>query len=447
MLPTAIIKGFLNNPPDQIVRRFFPLSVLAALVAGLGALSGGAPPACAQGHCIAAMVNDLPITAFEVTQRARFALLVSRQPDTPENREKMGRQVLRLMIDERLQLDDAKRNGISISNNEITDRIQQLEQSNNMPPGGAKALLGGAGIPFSVLTDFLRAGVAWTKLAQRRIRVGVIVTDPEIDEALRQIRTNVGKTENHVAEIFLAVDRPDQADEALRTARRIVEQLRAGAPFPAMVQQYSSGTSAATGGDLGWLLPGTVDPSLDAAIARLAVNQVSDPIRTQAGWHILKLIEQRPYGRASSAATIRFNMVQLLLPLPVNSSPDEVERQKGIAQGIISQSKSCADLRRVCGRTKGCTTSDSENVAASQLPPAIAEAARGATIGQGLGPYHVGNVIQLVAVCSREGEGGLPSRDSIERSIFVTKIEAAARRYMRDIRRNAVIDIRNSCKI
>ena len=70
------------------MRRFFSLSVLAALAAGFGTLSGGTPPACAQGHCIAAMVNDLPITAFEVSQRTRFALMISRQPDSPENRDK-----------------------------------------------------------------------------------------------------------------------------------------------------------------------------------------------------------------------------------------------------------------------------------------------------------------------------------------------------------------------
>ena len=429
------------------MRRFFLLSMLAALVTGLGTLFAAAPPACAQGHCIAAMINDLPITAFELTQRSRFALMISRVPDTAENRERVSRQVLRMMIDERLQLDDAKRNGISVAQSEIDERVQQLEQSNNMPPGGAKALLGNAGIPFTVLTDYFRAGAAWTKLLQRKIRVGVGVTDPEIDEALRQIKANVGKTENRVAEIFLAVDKPDQADEALRTARRIVEQLRGGAQFPAMVQQYSSGASAAAGGDLGWVLPGTIDPALDSAVAKLAVNQVSDPIRTQAGWHILKLLAQRPYGRAGTPAAIRLSMVQLLLPLPVNSTPDEIERQKGIAQGVISQAKSCADLRRVCAKTKGCTSADSENVAVGQLPPAMTEAVGSAAIGQGLGPYHVGNAIQLVAVCSREGDGGLPSRDAIERSIFATKMEGAARRYMRDVRRNAVIDMRSNCKI
>ncbi len=432
------------------MRRFLPLTAFAVLLAGLTTSFVAITPVCAQSHCIAAKVNELPITGFDLSQRVRFGLMLARLPDTADNRNRVAQQVLRQMIDERLQLDDARRNNITVAQSEVDERVQQLEQANGMPPGGLRAALANANVPFSVLTDQLRAGIAWNKLVRRKVRVGIDVTDPEIDESLRQIKANLGKSENRVAEIFLPVDRPDQANEVLRTARRIQEQLRAGAPFPAMVQQFSSGPSAAAGGDLGWVLPGSLDPALDAAIARLGVNQVSEPIRTQAGWHILKLLAQRPYGRAANPANVRYNMLQLLLPFPANSSPDEIERQKSLAQNVMSQSKSCADLRRICNRTKGCTAADSEDVSMGDLQqraPAIAEAVRSAGIGQALGPYHAGSAMQIVAVCSREGEGGLPSRDAVQQNIFVTKLESAARRYMRDLRRNAVIDIRKDCRI
>jgi peptidyl-prolyl cis-trans isomerase SurA len=282
------------------------------------------------------------------------------------------------------------------------------------------------------------------------VRAGIDVTDPEIDAAMGQMRANKGKSENRVAEIFLPVDRPDQADDAQRTAQRVVAQLRGGTPFAALVQQFSSGPSAATGGDLGWILPGTLDPALDAAIARLSVNQVSEPVRTQAGWHVLKLLAQRSVGTAANPAAVRLNMAQVLLPFPANSSPDEIERQKGVAQSIMSKAKSCADLRRACDRTKGCTTDSSDGVSLGELAqrsPGIAEAARTAPIGQPLGPYQAGNAIQIVAVCSREGDGGLPSRDAIQQNIYVGKLEAAAKRYMRDLRRNAIIDMRKDCRI
>lgn len=432
------------------MRRFFPLRVLTLLLAGVAPLFTGAAPAYAQGHCIAAMINNLPITAFEASQRVRFSLVLARVPDNAENRERIGRQVLRQMIDERLQLDDAARNGITVDQTEIEQRIQELEQANGMPSGGVRAYLAQSQIPATVLTDQLRASISWSKLVRRKVRAGLEVSDPEIDQALQQLRANAGKSENRVAEIFLPVDRPDQADDVLRTAQRIIQQLRGGAPFPAMVQQFSSGPSAASGGDLGWLLPGSLDPSLDAAIARLGVNQVSDPVRSQSGWHILKLLAQRPYGRTANTNDVRLNMVQLLLPFPANSSPDEIERQKGVAQGIIGQSKSCADLRRICDRTKGCTTADSDGVSTGDLQrsaPAIASAVGNAAIGQAVGPFQAGSAMQIVAVCSREGGGNLPSRDAIQQSIFVSKLEAAARRYMRDLRRNAIIDMRKDCRL
>lgn len=330
--------------------RFFLLRASAVLCAALSILFAQTPTACAQGSCIVAVVNDLPITALEVSQRVRFTLLASRTPDTPDNRNRISRQALDRMIDERLQLAEAKRNGISVSKQEVDERLQQVEQSNGMPSGALEQGLRGAGIPISVFRNQLEANIAWSKLVIRKGRGSVNVSESEIDEAMRQFRTNARKPEG------------------------------GGGP-----------------------------------------------------------------------ADVRLNMVQLLLPLPNNASPEEIERQKGVAQGIMSQAKTCADLRRACGKTKGCTSGDSDGVPVNALSPAIAEAVRGAAIGQPMGPYQVSdgktNAMQIVAVCSREGESGMPSRDTVERSIQSSKLESQAQRYMREIRRNAVIDIRNNCKI
>ncbi|HJQ60891.1 MAG TPA: SurA N-terminal domain-containing protein [Vineibacter sp.] len=329
------------------MRQFCALRALAALVIVSAACSAVAAPARAQGTCVAAIVNDLSITSLEVNQRTRFALMASRTADTADSRDRTSRQMLNNMIDERLQLAEAKRTGISVSKQEIDERVQQIEQSNGIPTGGLEQGLRGAGIPISVLRNQLEANIAWSKLLLRKVRGTITVTDAEVDDAIRQARAAGGK----------------------------------------------------------------------------------------------------PEGRGGGTSDARLNMVQLLLPLPNNASAEEVERQKGVAQGIISQAKSCTELRRACGKTKGCTSSDSDGVSIGALPPAIAEAARGAAIGQGLGPYQAGTNMQIVAICSREGDGGGPSREAVERRLQSVKLEAAAQRYMREIRRNAVIDIRSNCKI
>ena len=158
------------------------------------------------------------------------------------------------------------------------------------------------------------------------MRPQVDVSEAEIDDALSRIRTNVGKTESRVAEIFVPIDRADQADEAKRSADRITEQLERGAPFGAVAQQFSQGATAQAGGELGWILPGSLDPALDAAVEKLPVRQYSepDPQHRRAGTSCY-VIDRRPFA-ASRPDDVRLNLAQMTLPLPVNASADEVAR-------------------------------------------------------------------------------------------------------------------------
>lgn len=418
------------------------LSLLAVL-AGLCALPAAAP--AQDSYRIIANVNSQGITQYELGQRVKLTMMSSRIADTPANRAQVQRQVLRQMIDERIQLDEAQRSQIKVTPAEIRERIQQLEQANRMAPGGVEQALRGSGVEMSVLTIQIEASLAWGKLVRRKVRGQIDVTDAEVDEALNQLRRNVGKSENRVAEIFLAVDRPEQADEVLRNAQRILEQIRVGTPFAVMAQQFSQSASAATGGDLGWILPGQLDPALEAAIGRLQPGRVVDqPVRTASGWHILALIDRRTFGAASTnRAEIRVNVVQLLLPLPPNASPAEIERSKAEAEKIMATVSKCADLRAAATRTRGATVSDIDKLRVGDLGH-LAEPIMTLPMGRAIGPYRLEekNALQIVSVCSREGDGGLPSRDAIQQQILSGKLEGAARRYMRDLRRAAIIDVR-----
>src|SRR6185369_10842415 len=129
-------------------------------------------------------------------------------------------------------------------------------------------------------------------------------------------------------------DRVEQADEAKRSADRVIEQLRRGASFPALAQQFSQGATAQQGGDLGWVLPGTLDPAVDAAIDRLTPRQPSEAIRTPAGYHILLVVDRRAFA-SSKPDDVRLNLVQLTLALPVNASADEEARVKAEAQKLM----------------------------------------------------------------------------------------------------------------
>ena len=222
--------------------------------------------ASAQGLRVVARVNDDAITDFELAQRVLFAIRSSALADSPEMRQRLAPQLLRQMIDERVQIHDAKRLGVKVTEAELNQRVGEIERNAGLPRGGFRQYLQSIGVAYEVALQQIEATLAWAKIVRRKIRPQVEVSETEIDDALARMRGNVGKTESRVAEIFVPIDRAEQADEAKRSADRIMEQLRRGAPFGAVAQQFSQGVTAQQGGDLGWILPGALDPALDAAI-------------------------------------------------------------------------------------------------------------------------------------------------------------------------------------
>jgi peptidyl-prolyl cis-trans isomerase SurA len=399
--------------------------------------------AAAQALRVVARVNDDAITDFDLSQRVIFAIRTTGLQDNPDLRQRMAAQMLRQMIDEKLQLQDAKRLGLRTSPNELDQRFADIERSAGMARGQFRQYLQSVGVPFDIAVQQIDAQIAWSKIVRRRVRPQVDVSEGEIDDALNRVRANVGKTEARVAEIFVPIDRPEFADEARRAADRIIGQLRAGAPFGAVAQQFSQGATAQSGGELGWVLPGSLDPAIDAAIDRLQVRQYSEPIRSPAGWHILYVIDRRQFA-TSRPDDIRLNIVQMTLPLPADASPEETSRVTGIAQKTMSAVRQCRDLFALAQQTKGATAGDLSGVRVGDLAAnrQMYEELPRLNPGGTAGPFRVAEGVQIVSLCSKVGGDGIPGRDTISQQLLVQKLEAAGRRYMRDLRRQATIDIK-----
>lgn len=415
------------------------LRALLAVIVVLGSVTC----ASAQALRVVARVNDDAITDFELKQRISFAVRSSGMQETPDLQQRLGPQILRQMIDERLQIQNSRGLGVRPSEAEISQRVGEIERTAGMQPGQFKAYLQSIGVPYEIAAQQIEATLAWAKIVRRRVRPQVDVSDADIDDAMGRIRNNVGKTESRVAEIFIPIDKVDQADEAKRSADRVIEQLRRGAAFAALAQQFSQGATAQQGGDLGWILPGALDPALDAAMEKIPLRQASEAIRTPAGYHVIYVIDRRPFASARPD-DVRLNLVQMTLALPVNASPDEVARATGEAQKALVGVRACNDLHARARELKGATAGDLNNVRVGDLAPNREMYEQIPKLGTGgtAGPFRVAEGLQVVSLCSKEGATGVPTRDVISQQILLQKLEAASRRYMRELRRVATIEIK-----
>ena len=397
--------------------------------------------AAAQALRVIARVNDAAITDYELSQRVIFSIRTSGLQDSPDMRQRLAPQILRQMVDEQLQIQDARRNGLKATESEIAGRVAELERGAGLGRGDFKRLVASFGVPYEIALSQVEATISWAKIVRRRVRPQVEVSETEIDEAFARMQSNIGKTESRVAEIFVPIDRVDQADEAKRSADRIVEQLKRGAPFPAVAQQFSQGATAQTGGDIGWIMPGALDPTLDAAVQRLQPRQHSEPLRTPAGWHILYVIDRRVFAAARPDDT-RLNLVQMTLPLPIGASAEETSRATAEAQRVMANVRQCGDLHALARPVKGATTGDLNAVRVGDLSAnrEMYESLPKLQPGQTGGPFRVAEGLQVVALCSREGGQGMPARDAVGQQLLLQKLEAASRRYMRELRRVSTVE-------
>ncbi len=274
------------------IRAFIVLSL--SLTAALGILDQNPQSARAQDSLRpAAVVNDEVISVFDLVMRTRLAILGSGVKDTQQTRNRISKQVLRRLIDERLQLQEATRLDITVDDAEIDEAVDGMAQQNKMTRQKFIETLRRRGVLETSLTEQIRARLAWQAVAARRLRPSVNVSDQEVDEIVASIQATQGDLQYRVGEIFLAVENAQQEDEVVQNAGRLVEQLRSGANFSGLARQFSQSATANLGGDLGWISKVQLGDELSNALSGLKPGDFVGPVRTLSGYSILLLREQR----------------------------------------------------------------------------------------------------------------------------------------------------------
>jgi peptidyl-prolyl cis-trans isomerase SurA len=417
--------------------RLLTLIALALLMALPPTMQGRAQEA----FRIAATVNDDAITLYEVLARTEFIVASTDLPNNEETKRRLLPQVLRGMVDEKLQLQEAESLNITVRDNEIEGEIIEMVRRSGNEMADFKRFLDGRNIPISVVKDQIRARIAWRKVIARKLRPRIQITEDEINEIIARQKANVGKPEYLLAEIFLPIDEPAQEDQAYRAANRLVEQLDNGASFPALAQQFSRSASARRGGDLGWVLGSTLVPELRQAVQALQPGQYSGPIRTVEGIYIVLNRGQRAY-RLPQQAPEKVRLSQIYIPLPKDVSEDEVENQRAFAEEISGSLNNCKELNDLAKEMESTLSGDMGVLETSSLPPDLQDTVSRLDVNEASEPMVRPDGIRVLMVCDREGGGEGFDRQAIVEQIGTERLNRLAQQYIREMRRNAFVDIR-----
>ncbi len=391
---------------------------------------------------IAAIVNDAVISKYDLDQRVRLVVATSGIQPTRENIERIREQVLRSLVDEKLQMQEAERLELEVDDKEVDESINGIAQRAGMTSEEIIDYLGENGVNEAALRMQITADVAWNRVIGARFAPLVQIGEDEIDETLARITSDASQVQFQLAEIYLSFDNPSQEREMSVGAQRLVEQLRAGAPFQNVAQQFSQAASAASGGDIGWVSESQLAPQIAEAVARMDVGAVSDPIRSLNGFYIMQLRSKRQ-GLGPNPLETRFQVIQVLFPVAANAPERAVQARVAQANKFRSEFRTCAGAQDQINAYQGARISQPSTLTAAQLRNPIRGQLLQTEAGTVVPIGRTERGIEALIVCDRKDDlGNQPTRDSIENTLFNQEVSMMARRHLRDLRRDAVIEYR-----
>jgi peptidyl-prolyl cis-trans isomerase SurA len=388
-----------------------------------------------------AIVNGDVITGSDVDQRSAL-LIVTNQIQLPANEVELFRaQVLRNLIDESLQIQEAARQDMSVEDREVDQYFQRFASNARQTPQAFVTYLRSIGSSERTLKRQIRGELSWQRVQRRMVDPFVNVSDDEVQEVMARLVARRGQPEYHVAEIFLRSS-PETATEVQANAARLVQQIRQGAPFQALARQFSEASTAARGGDLGWVQPDQLPPELGALVSEMPVGAVSDAIPNSGGYSIVALVDTRRV-LTSDPRDAQLSLMQMTITLPAGSTQAQVEARAREFGEATQRMGGCGNARATSERL-GAELVLNDQVRVRALPQALQQMLLTLGVGQSTTVFGSAERLSVLVMCGREDppEQAEPNADAINNELTERRVAQRAQRYLRDLRRDAVIDYR-----
>ena len=392
---------------------------------------------------IAAIVNNEVISTYDLLSRLSMVITSTQLRNSTKERNRIAPQILESLIEERLKIQESKRRNVTASKRDIKEAITMIEVRSNTPVGDFEKLINRGGPEAQTVRERIKADIVWNKLVLRRLRPRVTIGDKEIEAFLNRLKASQGQDEFRLAEILVSFNLPGEEVAAKRRADRLVKDARLkGAKFSALARQFSRSATAAVGGDLGWVRSVELEPETLKIVSTMSKGQVSDPVRTVMGFRIYLLRGKRKFAAKGPSETI-VGLKQIFFPLLNNATLDEIGNQTDLANSVRSAVDGCKDMEVIAKEVRSPRSANLGKFAYSDLTPEIRKAIDGLRLGQASEPTKVPGGIVLLMVCERiTPQFDLPSRPQVIEDLTNRRLELMARRYLRDLRSAANIDIR-----
>ena len=388
-----------------------------------------------------AIVNGEVITQTDVDQRLAL-LAIANEGEIPADRiDELRQQVLRNLIDESLQIQAARRAEITISARDIDRAINRVSENNKQTPEQLDAYLRARGSSIKTLRRQIEGELAWDRLQRARIESSVSVGEDEVKAVIDRLNASKGAREYRVGEIYLPNTSTDPSQTIAR-ANQILDQLRNGGSFVAYARQYSEASTAAVGGDLGWVRPEQLPQPIAATLQTMSPGQLSQPIPIPGGVSIIAVQDARNILMPDPRNAV-LSLKQVSITFPPGSTQQASEALVARFAAATQNIGGCGGAERIASEFNGEVV-QSDNVQLRDLPTALQEIMLPMQVGQATRPFgSIEEGVRTLVICGRdEADPTMPSYDQVYAQLNEQRMNSRSRRYLRDLRRDAVIEFR-----
>ncbi|QOY96824.1 peptidylprolyl isomerase [Massilia sp. UMI-21] len=420
--------------------------------------SGFLPPASSNAKVldsIHVVVNDEVITKNEVRNRVAQTAqnLKARNVQLPDQAT-LERQVVEAMIVERAQLQLAKEMGVRVDDRRLDATIGRIAENQKMSVQEMRNQMEKEGLPYGQFREDIRNEIMLQQLREHEVDSKIQVSEAEIDTYLAASKAAAAdKVEMNLSQILVAVPEnasPEQIAARRARAEEVARQLRTGADFSKMAATYSDANDALKGGEIGWRDPDRLPPIFATELRKLKPGQVTPIIKTNVGFHILRMADQRSLldAAAGENAVIQKTRVShiLMKPTPTMTAAEVKKKLAELKEKIANKSATFEDLARQNSQEPASAAKGGD---LGWLEPGDA----GPEFDQALAtlkPGEVSDVIEspfgfhILRVAERktEDQSMQRERDMARQVLRERKLQEALEDWMRQVRDRAYVEFR-----
>ena len=387
---------------------------------------------------IVVVVNDAVVSEFDIRERIGLVMATTGQVSSEEQLELMRENVREMLIDEILQLQEALDKELTFTEAEVEERYAQLAASNNVSVSQFDNTLEQMGASKTTILSQMRASVAWEQVVDSQLRPFLAIAESEVDNYKNRMVANKGEPEYRIAEIFVTVPSADREGEAQATVNQLAEQIRGGANFADVARQFSDMPTGAQGGDMGWMLAEQINPDIREQVISMFEGSLLGPVRSSGGFSLYTLIDKRRVMMADLDET-ELDLQQMIIPI----NDRDVQTLSRAVYADVQRITRCRDIASFARIVKARDYGPIGEMKLGQMPRELKLLVENLEVGKASLPVKMGGDLRVLIVCGRKDPQIYePSFEEIENFLTNQRLSMMSLRYMRDLRRDAIIDSR-----